>query len=216
MATPRRSPKPAAALTPLADPEVEPETTWEDVEVSGQLEPSLVEGLEIRQSRLRRALLTGMTFEDARWRDVIVEASELSGVGLEAAALTRVEFVDSRLTGAVFGAARIADVAFVRCRMEQSTFRMSTTERIEFIGCDLRGADFQGASLLESAFLDCDLTGADFSQAKLKGSRFHGSVLTDVRGGRSFAGVQIDAAQLVPMALGVFDALGITITEPGD
>ncbi len=43
----------------------------------------------------------------------------------------------------------------------------------------------------------------------------HGSDLTDLVGGAALRGVTIDSAQIVPLALAMFDALGIIVSAIG-
>ena len=53
-----------------------------------------------------------------------------------------------------------------------------------------------------------------FSQAKLGGGRFHGSNVAGMIGGASLASIEIDPTQIGDMALNVFEAIGITVTDP--
>ena len=63
------------------------------------------------------------------------------------------------------------------------------------------------------AFYDCDLSETDFSQSELGGARFHGSLLTDIKGGEYLRDIVIDSTQVLPLALRVFSALGISIAD---
>lgn len=209
----RRSPRVPASLDSLLDPTIEPDTRWEEQAVSGQATVDDAEGLEVLRSRCAGLTLTGHRLDGSRWRDVSLQLTEMSGATFEAAVLVRVDVDDSRLSGAVFAGAKLTDVRFHRCRIDLASFRMAVLERVEFDECDLRGADFHAATLPEAVFRDCDLTGAEFSQATMSGVRLHGSVVDDLHGGRALSGVSIGAGQVLPMALNVFAALGITVTD---
>ena len=60
---------------------------------------------------------------------------------------------------------------------------------------------------------DCDLSGADVSQVKLPGSRFHGSLLTEIKGSEYLRDFVIDSAQVLPLAKGIFAGLKIRIED---
>jgi uncharacterized protein YjbI with pentapeptide repeats len=208
------APRLQVALEALADPVIDVETSWEDLDVTGSVDLIDANGWDVRGCRLTGLDLTGQLLDGVQLRDSIVQSCEMAGVVAEAAGANRVEFVGCRLTGAVFTTARMRRVRFVRCRLDQAVFRMAETEYLGFEECDLRGADFTSALLPDSVFDDCNLEGANFSQAKLSGARFHGSNVAGLLGGTSLAGIQIDPSQISDMALNVFDAIGITITDP--
>jgi uncharacterized protein YjbI with pentapeptide repeats len=210
----RRRPQLADTLEPLVDPSPGDDDAWDDVEISGRLDAPDVDGLQIRDSRLRTVVLTGVTLSRTRWRNCTVERCELSGATLHGAVVNRVEFDDCRLTGCVLAEAKLSHVLFRRCRMDGAIFRMSVTSDVEFDDCDLREADFADAALDGARFAQCDLTGANFSRARMSGCDLRGSSVAGLVGGRSLVGVRIDSTQITPMALNVFSALGITVDEP--
>jgi uncharacterized protein YjbI with pentapeptide repeats len=198
----------------LVDPSPRDDDAWDDVELSGRFDAPDVDGLQIRDSRLRSVVFTGVTLSRTKWRNCFVERCELSGAGLHGAVMSRVEFDDCRLTGCVLAEAKLSHVLFRRCRMDGASLRMSATSEVEFEECDLRGADFADVTLDGARFARCDLTGANFSQARMSGCDLRGSNVAGLIGGRSLAGVRIDATQITPMAVNVFSALGITVDDP--
>jgi uncharacterized protein YjbI with pentapeptide repeats len=108
---------------------------------------------------------------------------------------------------------RLRDVRFVDCRLDGANLRMVDAERVGFEGCQLTEADGYGAKAVDVSFTDCDLTGAELSQATLTGARFLRSRLADLRGATALAGAVIDSGQIVPLALGLFAALEITVED---
>jgi uncharacterized protein YjbI with pentapeptide repeats len=90
---------------------------------------------------------------------------------------------------------------------------MSTWERCWFDGVDLTGADFTGADLTGAGLVGCRLVDVELSKATLQGARLHGSVLDAVRGGDSLRGTVIGSDQIVPVAVPLFAALGITVDD---
>jgi hypothetical protein len=59
----------------------------------------------------------------------------------------------------------------------------------------------------------CDLTNVDLSKCDLSGSRLQGSRLDGIRGGEGLRGVTVGSDQLIPTALAVFGALGISVDD---
>ena len=200
-------------LVPSPSVDLADDEEWVGVEVTGDFSNHSVEDADIRESRLRRAQFTATTLVRPGIADVVLEECELSGTRFVDAALTRVTFRRCRMSGFDLALGRLRDVEFVECRLDGANLRMIDAERVRFEGCELTEADFYGAKATKVAFADCDLTGAEFSQATLAGARFGGSRLTDVRGATALTGATIDTAQIVPLALGLFAALNITVED---
>ncbi len=79
-----------------------------------------------------------------------------------------------------------------------------------------RGGDVAEAALTDVRFAGSVLTGAEFSKAVLKGVNLRGSTIDGLRGAIDLAGVVIDSAQMIPLALSLFAALGIAIDDGDD
>ena len=186
---------------------------WHQVCVRGDFNGQIAGNVEIMESRLVGARLVGVEVERLRVTDTVVEDSDLSGAVLMDAALTRVELRNCRMSGLVVAGARLRDVRFVDCKLDDANFRMTTSERVEFDRTILRTADFYAAKLRSARFFGCDLALAQFSKADLRGARLHGSALADVLGAESFAGVVVEAGQVLPLAWRLFAALGITVDD---
>jgi uncharacterized protein YjbI with pentapeptide repeats len=75
-------------------------------------------GVTFEQSRFHRANLTGTRLEGARFLDVCIEASDLSGGIWDRLRLRRCELKECRLLGVQWLEAELSDVAFVKCDLE--------------------------------------------------------------------------------------------------
>lgn len=64
--------------------------------------------------------------------------------------------------------------------------------------------------------VSCDLTGADLTKATLSGSLLRESKLDSITGADALRGVTIGSDLVVPTALAVFGALGITVDDEAD
>jgi len=209
-------PRTRSDLSRQVDPCFEDDLIWEHVELTGDVEGSGASDVEIAESRLTAARLTGVEVGRFRLVDCVVEDCDLSGAMLVDASLERVELVECRLTGAVLIGARLRDVSFTRCKLDGVALRNATGHRVRFEDCVLSAADLFGAKLTAARFYDCDLSGADVSEASLTGARFHGSRLDDLRGALGLRGATIDPAQVLTLALPLCTALGIGVADgPG-
>ncbi len=135
---------------------------------------------------------------------------------MEEASFTRVTFKDCRMSGALFPRAQMQDVTFSEVRLDGVNFRMIGGDRVLFDHVNLERGEFSSAHLKTACFFVCDLSGADMSQVKLPGARFHGSVLSDIKGSEYLRDVVIDSAQVLPLAKGVFAGLNIRIEDDGN
>ena len=77
---------------------------------------------------------------------------------------------------------------------------MSQGSRFLFDHAKLERGEFYSAYLRTACFFDCDLSGADGSQAVLPGARFHGSDLSEIKGGEYLRCVVFDSSQVLPLA----------------
>ena len=82
-----------------------------------------------------------------------------------------------------------------------------------FESTTMRGADLSEAELAAAHLFDCDLSGAELSKIRMAGARLHGCTIDEIMGAGYLRVVVIDATQIVPLALNVFAALGITIDD---
>jgi uncharacterized protein YjbI with pentapeptide repeats len=181
--------------------------------IQGDFSHGDLEGLHVEDSRIVGSSFTAADLNRLRLIDVVVEGSDFSGADMEEASFIRVTFTDCRMSGALFPRAQMQDVTFSEVRLDQVNFRMIEGERVAFDHVNLEQSEFYSAHLKAASFFDCDLSGADVSQVKLPGARFHGSVLSDLKGSEYLRDVVIETAQVLPLANGVFAALNIRVED---
>ncbi|WP_165485449.1 pentapeptide repeat-containing protein [Protofrankia symbiont of Coriaria ruscifolia] len=170
--------------------------------------------VELTNSLLRSARLTGRTFRRLHCRNVVFDGCDLSGVILHGSKMNAVEFHRCRLSGMVFGGARLADVLFSNCKMDVVNLRMVEGRFLEFRESDLRELDLYGASITNLRIHDSDVSSADLSTSSLAGDvRLHGSRLRELKGTESLTGAVIGTEQLMDVAMMLFAASGITVDD---
>jgi uncharacterized protein YjbI with pentapeptide repeats len=199
---------------PVVDPEFDHEVEWSDSELTGSPRgPDEVSGVELIGCVLTGLRLTGRIFDRLRLMDVVLDGCDLSGAVVSSGSWTRVQLTNCRMSGVVLSGLQAQDVHVVGCRADEAVLRMSSWKSSAFEATDLRGADVYDAELLGAALRSCDLTGATFSKARLTGAQLQGSRVDGVIGGEAFRGVRISGAQVLPLALSVFDALDIVVDD---
>ena len=186
------------------------------VTIRGDYAEAHLENLAIEDAHIVRSSFTAADLRRLSLVDVVVEGCDFSGSDMEEASFMRVTFKDCRMSGARMPRTRLRDVTFSEIRMDDVNFRMSTGERVFFDHVHLVRGDFYSAHLQSTCFFDCDLTGIDVAKAKLPGSRFHGSVLLELKGGEYLRDVVIDSSQVLPLAIGVFSGLHIRVEDDRD
>jgi uncharacterized protein YjbI with pentapeptide repeats len=184
--------------------------------IQGDFSDGDLEGLQVEDSRIVGSSFTAADLSCLRLIDVVVEGSDFSGADMEEASFTRVTFTDCRMSGALLPRAQMQDVTFSEVRLDHVNFRMIEGERVVFDHVNLERGEFYSAHLKASCFFDCDLSGADVSQVKLPGARFHGSVLSEIKGSEYLRDIVIETAQVVPLANGVFAGLNIRVEDDRD
>ena len=100
--------------------------------------------------------------------------------------------------------------------LDFTTARLGRRIPITRADADIAEITREAVAEIGGQFPDCDLRGADFSKADVAGTRFHGSDVTGLRGAGHLKGAHIDAAQVLPLALQVFAAMGITVDDDDD
>jgi uncharacterized protein YjbI with pentapeptide repeats len=181
--------------------------------IQGDFSEGGLEGLKVEDSRILASSFTAADLNRLHLIDVVVEGCDFSGADMEEASFTRVTFTDCRMSGALLPRAQMQDVTFSEVRLDQANFRMIEGERVVFDHVDLERGEFYSAHLKAACFFDCNLSGADVSQVKLPGARFHGSVLSEIKGSEYLRDVVIESAQVIPLAKGVFAGLNIRVED---
>jgi uncharacterized protein YjbI with pentapeptide repeats len=192
---------------------LEDDAEWSRLEIDGDFSAEVATRVDVSECHITAASFTSSDLPRSRIGDTVFDSCELSGAAFHGAALTRVEFRECRMRGFSLAEAQLRDVTFFDCRLDEADLRMAVGERVAFERCSLTGADLYAARLAQLRLYDCDLTGMELSQADMTGARLHGSTLADLRGARYLGGVVIDSDQVIPLALAMFDATGVTVDD---
>jgi uncharacterized protein YjbI with pentapeptide repeats len=175
--------------------------------------PRSAAGIEIMRSRLSGVVFTGLELTDLRLVDVELVECELSGAVLAGARWERVVLCRCRLSGMVAAELKATDVRFDQCKADQAWLRGSVLDRCEVVDTDLSGADLYGAQVTRSAFRRCDLTELDVSTSRFDQVSLHGSTVDRLKGADALRRCTIGSDQLVPLALPILEARGITVDD---
>lgn len=187
---------------------------WDGVDAGGGVRvPEHLADFRMQESRWTGAALAGTRLSGLQVRDAEFVHCDLSGAVLDGAVLTRVAFTDCRLTGIVLDGAQLTDVRIAGSAADLASFRMTTARFLLVEDTALHGVDFYEFDGQHCALLRCDLGEANFDSARLDEVDLHGSTVDDVRGALSLRGARISPDQIVPLAAGLLDALGIRVTE---
>lgn len=180
---------------------------YQNVDLSGQD----IETAEVSQCRFSDSALASTTIHQLIVSDTIFSRCDVSNVNAKDSSLLRTTMTTSRLTGMTWIRCLFRDVLFDSCRADLATFRFSKFKSVVFRDCQLRQVDFQNADLRETRFEGCDLTGAQFSSAEMAGTRFLNCTLVGIGGATSFKGAIIKSDDILGLAHGLANALGIII-----
>ena len=183
------------------------------MEITGEFSDTEYTVLTVRESRLINARFTASTFTRTDLIDCVLLDCDFSGATWEHCQFERVEFRHCRMSGIQAPSNRFHDVAMIDCKLDGANFRMSVWERGELRDSHLVDADFYGARLPSSRIQGCDLSNVEFSKCDLTGSQLQRSRLDGIRGGDALRGVTIGSEQLIPAALALFGAVGISIRD---
>jgi uncharacterized protein YjbI with pentapeptide repeats len=188
----------------------------EHAEVTGAVDTSLVDGLEVSESRLLAVVSHGIELRRLTLTDVVLERCDLSGALVRGAELRRVVWRDCRISGLVLDGSALHDVVFQACKLDTASLRTIDTQRVVFEDCVLSEADFSGARLPYARFLRCDLRQARFAKADARGTHLHGSQLDGLRDADALRGVHLGEEQIASLGLALFEALGIVVDQDPD
>jgi uncharacterized protein YjbI with pentapeptide repeats len=161
----------------------------------------------------RRVVFGPSQHTKPRFSDCRLEACDLSGVVWDQARFRRVEFLGCRLIGAQLLSAEIEDVVFRDCNLGNSVFSLAHFKAVRFETCALTQSSFESADCSRVVFADCDLTQADLRQAKLNGADLRGSRLGGLQvGAPELKGAIVDSAQAIQIA----SLIGLIVREKGE
>jgi uncharacterized protein YjbI with pentapeptide repeats len=200
--------EPAACADVLTD-----ESDLVGLELRGDAIGVHVSAVSIEESSVAAARLTSARIDRVRLTDVEFSGCDLSGALFIEPVLRRVRFRDCRMSGTAFELADLHSVQFVECRMDTVGLSMAKIQDLHVQSSNLSECSLCNASIERGAIVDSQLIGADLGGLRSTGLRLHGSDLSDLKHPEGLRGSSIDAAQMVPLAVQLLDAIGIEVTE---
>src|SRR3954470_10675708 len=207
------SPKLPGELSTIEVDELDDGETIEAAEVRGDVSGLDAEDVTLDGYRLVGLRLVGAHLARLRLRDCVLDTCDLSGAVLDSTVWQRVELRDCRLSGAVLATAHLRHVRLVACQARAMALRLGNVERLLIEDSQLPAGDLHGTRLTEAVLTRCDLAGVDLANVTLERVRFESCRLDDVKGALRLAGATIDSGSIVPVAMGLFAALGITVDD---
>jgi uncharacterized protein YjbI with pentapeptide repeats len=162
--------------------------------------------LELTGTDLSGSRLEGASFVHCTFRSIEADVARWRGV-----AARRVGFGSSRMTGIQLNEAELTDVDFADTKLDLANFRFAKLERVTFRDCSLTEADFGDARLAAVRFERCRLGGASFRGASCRSTDLRGSSLEGLDGADGLAGATIDAVQLMELAPALARHIGLRI-----
>lgn len=130
------------------------------------LDEAILVEAELTSATLRGAKLVGADLGKAKFDNT--DASEIDGSGLN--------LLDSDLRGVDLREATLTRANFLRCRLDGVDLAGAWLESCTFLGCQARGANFMGATLTNARFVEaCVLDEATFTEAQMPGCNLRGS-----------------------------------------
>jgi len=203
----------AAELSTIELDELDDGETIEAVEVRGDVSGDDAEDVTLDGCRLVGLRLVGAHLARLRLRDCVLETCDLSGAVLDSTVWQRVELRDCRLSGAVLPTASWRHVRLATCQAKAMALRLGNVERLLIEDSQLPAGDLHGTRLTDAVLTRCDLAGVDLSNVTLERVRFESCRLDDLKAAPRLAGATIDSGSIIPVALGLFAALGITVDD---
>jgi uncharacterized protein YjbI with pentapeptide repeats len=195
---------------------VAPGTDVTGVTIQGDFSERRLEGLVVEDARIVNSSFIAADLRHLEMVDVLVEGSDFSGGVMEEATLSRVVFKNCRMCGLSMPRSQMRDASFCDVRLDDVNLRVSTGERMLFEHVNLERGDLYGVHFTSTCFFDCDLRGVDVSGSRLEGSKFHGSDLSEIKGGEGLRDIVIDSSQILPLAIQMFAGMNIRVEDDRD
>lgn len=171
-----------------------------------------IEVLELENSRLAHARLSGGTVLQSMFSDTEIDGCDFANFCAQDASLVRCRVSGSKLTGSHWRSGHFIDVTFSGGPADLTQFRHSKFKRVVFQGLNFRQADFQGAELSNVSFEDCDLTGAQFANCKMSRVEFSECTLLDIGGTAGLKGATVrGSGSAMELALSLARDAGIAV-----
>ena len=136
-----------------------------------------LQGANLIECHLDRAILWEIDLTEANLRDVHLESAGLSKACLDSAALTL-----AHLERATLGEANLESAVCSGAHMENAQFGLANLRSAKLYDANLSGANLFGADLTEASLLNANLSGAILKDAKLNSANLKNADLTDTIG----------------------------------
>ncbi len=187
------SPRLPAELSTIELDELDDGETIEAVEVRGDVSGDDAEEVTLDGCRLVGLRLVGAHLARLRLRDCVLETCDLSG--------------------AVLPTASWRHVRLATCQAKAIALRLGNVERLLIEDSQLPAGDLHGTRFTDAVLMRCDLAGIDLSNVTMERVRFESCRLDDLKAAPRLAGATIDSGSIIPVAMGLFAALGITVDD---
>jgi uncharacterized protein YjbI with pentapeptide repeats len=137
--------------------------------------------LSIEHSVLSHVGLNATKLSGLRLVDLRLNDCDLANADWPRVFVNRAELRECRLTGLSAAEGELRDTVLDSCKADLAGFRFATFKAVRFEKCQLTEADFQGADLSGVVFKDCDLSGCEMSGTKLEGADLRGSKIDGLK-----------------------------------
>ena len=156
------------------------------------LSKASLRGVRLDGVDLSEVVVKGTDLGAAVGRELTLLRTDLSGLKLAGADLSKSTFLEVTIAGVDFTGANLSGAVFVTCKADGACFKGATLdnlrlvkdcsfEKVDFREANLQGANLRATRLTESDFSQAKLAGADLSESQLQRARFHRAVATDAR-----------------------------------
>lgn len=168
---------------------------------SGRIERSVINGVDMSETRLRPLVLA----------DVTVRGANLANAAWSEVTARRAEFESCRATGWRLGLTLAQDVYLADCRMDFAQLDIGNAKGlVVFERCNLTETLISG-NLSRAVFLDCDLSGAEFEVSAARGCDLRGATLDGATGLLSMRGARVTGDQVRTIAGDLAEAVGLAV-----
>jgi uncharacterized protein YjbI with pentapeptide repeats len=125
----------------------------------------------------------GVDWRECRKRNLMIDASDLSGAILEGADFSSSDLRKSKLDATNFSKAGLARAMLDGSSARDSNFEKALGYRTSFVGTDLGGARFAKSEMQRADFTNAVLKGADFEKSELGRVILTGADINDAKFG---------------------------------
>jgi uncharacterized protein YjbI with pentapeptide repeats len=210
-------PKQELADLPFADALVRYEGDWTEQEYDTvHVHGVTVDAADAVSARFLECAFTQVTFDQggfrrARFIDGWFHEVRFVGTDLTETSWQDVTVIGGLLAGPQMPAARLSRAVFQGCKLDSVNLREAELTDVRFDNGLLRETDLSRATLARVSFPGSRLAGVDLSRAALEKVDLRGAELEISGGAECLRGATISTSQLMGLAPGLAEALGITV-----